>query len=182
MFLSVRSSKLYPRIRWWVSEASTVLPSLWHHRHCTLTPSHESSKLPSRSWQHRQQTSHLLVLWVVTCFHIYWCGPRLCTKCKNDTSFHSSVHKVHIRCQSRASYFNATWPEKKTSGMSCYMTHDCKNETLNNGDTRKLEWIEVHPNLYNKWTAPVFLEGGLSAAVLVPTWVRLLCSHWSEHL
>ncbi|TNN61590.1 hypothetical protein EYF80_028202 [Liparis tanakae] len=44
-----RSSKLYPRIRWWVSEASTALPSPRHHRHCTLTPSQESNKLPSRS-------------------------------------------------------------------------------------------------------------------------------------
>lgn len=51
MFLSVRSSKLYPRMRWWVSEARTVLPSLRHHRHCTRTPSHESSRFPSRSWE-----------------------------------------------------------------------------------------------------------------------------------
>lgn len=50
MFLSVRSSKLYPRIRWCVSEANTVLPSFKHHRHWTRTPSHESSRFPSRSY------------------------------------------------------------------------------------------------------------------------------------
>lgn len=51
MFLSVRSSKLYPRMRWWVSDARTVRPSLRHHRHCTRTPSHESSRFPSKSWE-----------------------------------------------------------------------------------------------------------------------------------
>lgn len=50
MFLSVRSSKLYPRIRWCVSDARTVFPSLKHQRHCTLTPSQESRRLPSKSW------------------------------------------------------------------------------------------------------------------------------------
>ena len=54
MFLSVRSSKLYPRMRWWVSDARTVRPSLRHHRHCTRTPSHESSKFPSKSFGDRR--------------------------------------------------------------------------------------------------------------------------------
>ncbi len=48
-FLSVRSSKLYPRILWCVSEARTVRPSAIHHRHCTRTPSHDSNRFPSRS-------------------------------------------------------------------------------------------------------------------------------------
>lgn len=56
MFLSVRSSKLYPRIRWWVSEARTVRPSLRHHRHWTRTPSQESSRFPSRSWSPEGQS------------------------------------------------------------------------------------------------------------------------------
>lgn len=54
MFLSVRSSKLYPRIRWCVSEAKTVLPSFKHHRHWTRTPSQESNRFPSKSYSDKK--------------------------------------------------------------------------------------------------------------------------------
>lgn len=49
MLVSDSISKLYPLIRWWVSAASTVLPSLRHHKQFTRTPSHESKIFPSKS-------------------------------------------------------------------------------------------------------------------------------------
>lgn len=71
IFLSVRSSKLYPRIRWCVSEARTVRPSLRHHRHCTRTPSHESSRFPSRSWGNQRTYSWWKLTWLIMTFGSY---------------------------------------------------------------------------------------------------------------
>ena len=46
---SVRSSKLYPLMRWCVSAARTILLSGEHTRHCTRTPSQLSCIVPSIS-------------------------------------------------------------------------------------------------------------------------------------
>lgn len=81
MFLSVKSSKLYPLIRWWVSEARTVRPSLKHHRHCTRTPSHESSRFPSKSWQ-TQETSGF-IQYLGSLFALL-SGPTVCSFNVND--------------------------------------------------------------------------------------------------
>ena len=50
MLQSVKSSKLYPRMRWCVSAAKTVRASVFQARACTRTPSHDSNTFPSRSY------------------------------------------------------------------------------------------------------------------------------------
>lgn len=66
MLQSDKSSKLYPRMRWCVSAAKTVLASDFQAKDWTRTPSQDSKTLPSRSCK-LHKTNSVNFIWLYFC-------------------------------------------------------------------------------------------------------------------